>query len=661
MNSLDYVKGVLKLGFNLGSDWIFNLKFNLNFNSNFISNFNMNFSLVFNLAFRFLKWVSGFLKRPLLFLNREFKFLNREFKFLKRFFRCWKRSFFVFTVCVICIAWGKSDYLVEAKSVMSANTSVDMQVNTSANMPVNKSGNIPTKMSEHIPEQAMCFSTGNSSLMSGNSSLLSGNNSFSTGNNSLLSGNSSLLSGNNSLSTGNNSLSTGNNSFSTGNNSLSTGNSSLLSGNSSLLSGNSSLSSGNNNLSAERTGFIFTGDSRIRRLNLTVDLKSKKDTFVVCKSGMGYNWFVSQGLPQINNIMKSKRSIDKWVIVSGWGVNDLWNRNTYINRYKSLLKNEWKGVDLYLMSVNPVDGAMLSKYGGISSFNSGIRYYVDNSSAGIKYIDTSRVMKSKGFGTVDGLHYTESTNRLIYNTVRGVLNRDYACLSESAITMNKGAVRDISLCNSGSSKWSFFVGNKNIISAKKLGKNSFTIRIRGLCQGKTYIKVKIQGKTIKCPVKVTDKKILVTYYSYSGETEYMAEYIKELTGGDIYEIEADKIYPYKDEEVIAEARREYEENEYVGLYNAPPDLGQYDMVYLGFPVWNGRLPQVVKTFVNEAGINGKNIKPFTACNKDGLGESVNELYALCPDGIIENGIEVNKDYIPGKKCKYTIKTSLLQN
>ena len=93
---------------------------------------------------------------------------------------------------------------------------------------------------------------------------------------------------------------------------------------------------------------------------------------------------------------------------------------------------------------------------------------MDNSSAGIKYIDTSRVMKSKGFGTVDGLHYTESTNRLIYNTVRGVLNRDYACLSESAITMNKEAVRDSSLCNSGSSKWSFFVGNKNIISAKKL-------------------------------------------------------------------------------------------------------------------------------------------------------------------------------------------------
>lgn len=567
LNSMDYVKGVLELGFNLGSDWIFNL----NFNSNFNSNFNMNFSLVFNLAFRFLKWVSGFLKRPLLFLNREFKFLNREFKFLKRVFRCLKRSFFVFTVCVICIVWGKSDYLVEAKSVMSANTSVDMQVNTSANMPANKSGN------------------------------------------------------------------------------------------SSLLSDNSSFSTGNNSFSTERTGFIFTGDSRIRRLNLTVDLKSKKDTFVVCKSGMGYNWFVSQGLPQINNIMKSKKSIDKWVIVSGWGVNDLWNRNTYINRYKSLLKNEWKGVDLYLMSVNPVDGAMLSKYGRISSFNSGIRYYVDNSSAGIKYIDTSRVMKSKGFGTVDGLHYTESTNRLIYNTVRGVLNRDYACLSESAITMNKGAVRDISLCNSGSSKWSFFVGNKNIISAKKLGKNSFTLRIRGLCQGKTYIKVKIQGKTIKCPVKVTDKKILVAYYSYSGETEYMAEYIKELTGGDIYEIEADKIYPYKDEEVIAEARREYEENEYVGLYNAPPDLGQYDMVYLGFPVWNGRLPQVVKTFVNEAGINGKNIKPFTACNKDGLGESVNELYALCPDGIIENGIEVNKDYIPGKKCKSIIKTSLLQN
>ena len=52
-----------------------------------------------------------------------------------------------------------------------------------------------------------------------------------------------------------------------------------------------------------RTGYIYTGDSRIRRLNLTIRMDKLENTWVVCKSGMGYSWFVNEGLPQINDCL----------------------------------------------------------------------------------------------------------------------------------------------------------------------------------------------------------------------------------------------------------------------------------------------------------------------------------------------------------------------
>ncbi len=182
-----------------------------------------------------------------------------------------------------------------------------------------------------------------------------------------------------------------------------------------------------------RTGYIYTGDSRIRRLNLTIGMDELCDTWVVCKSGMGYNWFVKEGLPQINKIMEKEDYIDEWVIISGWGVNDLWDIDTYINKYNSLIKTKWKKCKLYLMSVNPVNGNMTAKYRSISYFNSKLKKFTEaRKIKNIYYADTYSVMMKKGFATIDGLHYTESTNRLIYKTISGILADNYKVTYKSS-------------------------------------------------------------------------------------------------------------------------------------------------------------------------------------------------------------------------------------
>ena len=250
-----------------------------------------------------------------------------------------------------------------------------------------------------------------------------------------------------------------------------------------------------------RTGYIYTGDSRIRRLNLTINMDKLEDTWVVCKSGMGYSWFVNNGLPQINDIIKNQTEIDNWVIVSAWGVNDLWNSDTYIKKYRKLLKNEWKGCKLYLMSVNPVNGSMTSKYSSIPYFNSKIKAFSKEKKS-IKYIETYSVMKRQGFSTIDGLHYTESTNRLIYKTVRDFLNKDNVRLTYKKIVMYIGKQIEIGVCDyEGEFEWN--TEDSTVAFIKKIkGKNGQKAVIRAGMPGKTVITAKIDDIILKCDITV---------------------------------------------------------------------------------------------------------------------------------------------------------------
>ncbi len=252
---------------------------------------------------------------------------------------------------------------------------------------------------------------------------------------------------------------------------------------------------------SSHTGYIYTGDSRIRRLNLTVRMDKLDDTWVVCKSGMGYSWFVNEGLPQINDIIENEKQIDNWVIVSGWGVNDLWNSETYIKQYKRLLQNEWKGCRLYLMSVNPVNGRAAAKYGGIPYFNNKLKAFSEENKK-VEYIDTYSVMRRRGFKTIDGLHYTEATNRLIYKTVRDVLNEDNACLTYKKIIMYIGSQRELSVIDyDGEALWD--TDNNDVAFISKIkGKNGQKAVIRAVMPGSTAVTVKCGDKYIKCDIIV---------------------------------------------------------------------------------------------------------------------------------------------------------------
>ena len=158
------------------------------------------------------------------------------------------------------------------------------------------------------------------------------------------------------------------------------------------------------------TGYIFMGDSRIYLMNDDCDIEGPENFFAVCCPGIGYDWMIETGLPQIRNIQKRHTEIEKWVIISALGINDMQNVNKYIASYKKLAKS----VELWLVSINPTIGRTEATYNNtcINAFNKKIRRI-----SGITYINSHDYLLKKGFDTKDGLHYTEASNWDIYSYI----------------------------------------------------------------------------------------------------------------------------------------------------------------------------------------------------------------------------------------------------
>ena len=119
-------------------------------------------------------------------------------------------------------------------------------------------------------------------------------------------------------------------------------------------------------------------------------------------------------------------------------------------------------------------------------------------------------------------------------------------------------------------------------------------------------------------VNMSDKKVLVAYYSHSGNTKAVAEKIQHLTGGDIFEITPKTPYPKEYNVVVEQASKEKANNVFPELVNNG-NVKDYDIIFLGTPVWWYTMAGPVKTFLKENNFSGKVIAPF--CTHGGGGES----------------------------------------
>ena len=109
----------------------------------------------------------------------------------------------------------------------------------------------------------------------------------------------------------------------------------------------------------------------------------------------------------------------------------------------------------------------------------------------------------------------------------------------------------------------------------------------------------------------SEHKILVAYFSWSGNTEDMAAYIAEKTGGDLLEIQPSTPYPTDYNECGELALTERDNNERPEISNLPESIDEYDVIMIGYPIWWHTAPMIIGSFLESYDLSGKEIYPFT--------------------------------------------------
>lgn len=135
------------------------------------------------------------------------------------------------------------------------------------------------------------------------------------------------------------------------------------------------------------------------------------------------------------------------------------------------------------------------------------------------------------------------------------------------------------------------------------------------------------------------KKIII-YYSYTGNTKKVAQYIKNKLHCDLLELEP-KI-PYSDDyDIVVNQGQDEVNTEYTPLIkDIEINLKDYDEIILGSPIWWYTFAPVVRTFLNDYDLKDKKIYPFLTNGGYGLGHSIKDMKELTDDAIIMKALDI---------------------
>lgn len=138
----------------------------------------------------------------------------------------------------------------------------------------------------------------------------------------------------------------------------------------------------------------------------------------------------------------------------------------------------------------------------------------------------------------------------------------------------------------------------------------------------------------------TGTKLLVVYFSWSGNTENVAETIQTQTDSDIFEIIPATPYSDDYDAVLDVAQEEQRENARPAISGSIENMEQYDVIYVGYPNWWGDMPMILYTFFDNYDLSGKTISPFCTSGGSGLSNTVNEIKGLEPNATVTEGLHI---------------------
>lgn len=144
-------------------------------------------------------------------------------------------------------------------------------------------------------------------------------------------------------------------------------------------------------------------------------------------------------------------------------------------------------------------------------------------------------------------------------------------------------------------------------------------------------------------------KTLIAYFSRAGEnysvgvvekgnTEIVAEMIAAETGAELFKIQPVNAYPEKYDECTQVAQQEKNDHARPELAETVEHFEDYDVIYLGYPIWWGDMPMAVYTFLESYDFSGKTVIPFCTHGGSGLSGTVSSIRELCEGAEVLDGL-----------------------
>ena len=146
-------------------------------------------------------------------------------------------------------------------------------------------------------------------------------------------------------------------------------------------------------------------------------------------------------------------------------------------------------------------------------------------------------------------------------------------------------------------------------------------------------------------------RVLVVYFSRAGEnysvgvinkgnTAIVAELIAEQTGGNLFEIVPVTPYPSDYEEMKDVATQEQNSNARPAIADTVENWDDYDVVFLGYPIWYGDMPMIVYNFLESYDFSGKTVIPFNTHEGSGQSGTQSRIESAIPTATVLNGIAI---------------------
>jgi flavodoxin len=138
-------------------------------------------------------------------------------------------------------------------------------------------------------------------------------------------------------------------------------------------------------------------------------------------------------------------------------------------------------------------------------------------------------------------------------------------------------------------------------------------------------------------------KVLVAYFSRTGNTRLVAHQVRRALGADLFEMQPGEPYPEDSEATVKQAEKERDSGYEPPLRERVPRIEAYQTVFLGFPIWGMSAPPVIRSFLSGHDLSGKTLVPLITHGGYGLGQSLAVVARYAPSARLLKGLSMQAD------------------